>query len=306
MVAGMVGKSPYTSNRFWGRGAPGGTERRVKKEVSPSHQPGPGDSRVEGLPEHLPVALPRALHGVRAGAPCALTHLGSPLSLSFLSCKMGMKAASSSWGGCPHRIKGASASEGHPADAGSAHSCELMPLLLSPQDCDRRGTQAHFTNGVNGCYVSCLLTCLWARRLHIRPHIPFTSALLGRCCSGPLSTGGGCASGKSSALGITQPAGAETQSMAFCPQGPGWATTPDPTLTRTLNHSTDEKVADTRGCPPSSPPLLPSLTEPWVCSAATGSGLVGLPSPEEKPSLAAHPPSPEIVLGVRVPPRPGH
>ena len=55
--------------------------------------------RGEGLPEHLPVAPPRALQGVRAGAPAALTHLGSPLSLSFLGCKMGMKAAPSSRGG---------------------------------------------------------------------------------------------------------------------------------------------------------------------------------------------------------------
>ena len=95
----MLGKSPHTTRRSWGPRAPGGTESRVRREVSPSHQPGPGDSRVEGLPERLPVAPPRALQGVRAGAPAALTHLGSPLSLSFLSCKMGIKAAPSSQGG---------------------------------------------------------------------------------------------------------------------------------------------------------------------------------------------------------------
>ena len=48
--------------------------------------------REEGLPEHLPVAPPRALQGVRAGAPSALTHLGSPMSLNFLGFKMEMKA----------------------------------------------------------------------------------------------------------------------------------------------------------------------------------------------------------------------
>ena len=46
----------------------------------------------EGLPEHLPVAPPRALKGV--------THLALPLSLSFFGCKMGMKATPSSWSGC--------------------------------------------------------------------------------------------------------------------------------------------------------------------------------------------------------------
>ena len=38
------------------------------------------------------------------------------------------------------RIKGASANEGHPADAGRVHLCELMLLLLSPQDCDKGDT----------------------------------------------------------------------------------------------------------------------------------------------------------------------
>jgi len=86
--------------------------------------------------------------------------------------------------------------------------------------------------------------------------------------------------------------------QGFLPQGPGWATTshsPGHSVT-----STDEKVVDTHGHPPSTPPLLPSLAEPWICAAATGSDLVGFPSPEIKPNLAPQPPSPVTVLGVRV------
>ena len=64
--------------------------------------------------------------------------------------------------------------------------------------------------------------------------------------------------------------------------------------------STDEKVVDTHGRPPSTPPLLPSLAQPWICPAATGSDLVDLPSPGVNPSLAPQPPSPEIVLEMTV------
>ena len=130
------------------------------------------------------------------------------------------------------RIKGASASEGRPADTGSAHSCELMPLLLSPQDCDREGTWAHFTNGANGCDGSWLLTPPWARRLHSRPHVPFTSTLHGRCCSGPLSTGGGCASDGSSTSLITQPTGSRGSEQSFLPPGTRLGHHPRPHVTQ--------------------------------------------------------------------------
>ena len=72
-------------------------------------------------------------------------------------------------------------------------------------------------------------------------------------------------------------------------QGPGLATTPDPTLPGTLGHGPDQKAVDTGGRPPSSPPLLPSPAEPWVRSAATSSDLAGLPGPGVKPSLARLP-----------------
>ena len=101
---------------------------------------------------------------------------------------------------------------------------------------------------------------------------------------------GGCALGGSSTSWITQPTGSSGSEQGFLPQGPGWATTshsPGHSVT-----STDEKVVDTHGHPPSTPPLLPSLAEPWICAAATGSDLVGFPSPEIKPNLAPQPPSP--------------
>ena len=84
---------------------------------------------------------------------------------------------------------------------------------------------------------------------------------------------------------VTQPTVGRGSEQSFPPQGPGWAT-----ASHSPGHSVtnpDEEVVGTPGCPPSSPLLLPSLTEPCVCPAAAGSDLLGLPG--VKPLLAPQP-----------------
>ena len=135
---------------------------------------------------------------------------------------------------------------------------------------------------------------------HMTPTYPTLEPYC-RCYPSPLSTGG-CGGRlclrQIKHLLIKQPELGRGSEQGFLPQGLGWATT-----SHSPGHSvmsTDEKVVDTHGRPPSTPPLLPSLAQPWICPAATGSDLVGFPSPEIKPNLAPQPPSPVTVLGVRV------
>lgn len=105
-AVGMVGNLPKP------QAGPGsqssGRDRETDQERGrPSHQPGPSDSQGEGFPEHLPVAPPRALQGVRVpGWKLRILdpHLpsliwGHPWASSSLSCEMGMKASPSFWGG---------------------------------------------------------------------------------------------------------------------------------------------------------------------------------------------------------------
>lgn len=81
-----------------GPGAPGQREGSGERSTVPTSLN--RFDREEGLPEHLPVAPPRALQRVRDGAPSALTRLGSPVSLNFLGFKIGMKAVPLSRSGC--------------------------------------------------------------------------------------------------------------------------------------------------------------------------------------------------------------
>lgn len=120
-----------------------------------------------------------------------------------------------------------------------------------------------------------------------------------RCYSSPLSTGGSggrlCLRQIKHLL-IKQPKVGRGSEQGFLPQGPGWAAT-----SHSPGHSvtnTDEEVVDTPGCPPSSPLLLPLLTEPCVCPATAGSDLLGLPRGKATPGTPT--PSPDIVLGVGV------
>ena len=85
---GTVGKSPTVMEGPGAPGQRGGSGERPTVAASLNRF-----DREEGLPEHLPVAPPRALQRVRDGAPSAPTRLGSPVSLNCLGFKMGTKAA---------------------------------------------------------------------------------------------------------------------------------------------------------------------------------------------------------------------
>ena len=134
--------------------------------------------------------------------------------------------------------------------------------------------------------------------IHMTPTYPTLEPYC-RCYPSPLSTGGRggrlCLRQIKHLL-IKQPELGRGSEQGFLPQGLGWATT-----SHSPGHSvmsTDEKVVDTHGRPPSTPPLLPSLSEPCVCPAAAGSDLVGLPRGKATPGTPT--PSPDIVLGVGV------